>query len=129
MTSAEPVRYAALAIGSFQLLANALLLWRGFTRLPQEIAREAATERIATLLRTAWVYGMSGNLCLSVLLLLLAPALRTGDPLARRTTIAIGAYYVLLGIAAYAFSPRRPAGTFVFSALGIVLLGALWTSR
>jgi hypothetical protein len=72
---------------------------------------------------------MLGNLCLSVVLLLLASALRAGDPLARRITIAIGAYYVLLGAATYAFSPQRPAGMLVFSALGIILLGTLWMSR
>jgi hypothetical protein len=72
---------------------------------------------------------MFGNLCLSVVLLLSASALSDGNLLARRITMAIGAYYVVMGVAAYGFSPSRPAGLLVFTALGIALLGALWMSR
>lgn len=129
MSHAEPVRYVALAIGSFQLFANAVLLLRGFTRLPQELAKEGATARIADLLRTAWVYGMFGNLCLSVVLLLSASGLRAGDPLARHVATAIGVYYVAVGVAAYGLTPGRPAGLLVFSLLGLALLGALWLSK
>jgi len=129
MSHAEPIRYAALAIGSFQLFANAVLLFRGFARLPQELAKEGATGRIADLLHTAWVYGMLGNLCLSVVLLLSSSALRAGDPLARHVATAIGVYYVAVGVTAYGFTPSRPVGLLVFSLLGLALLGALWLSR
>lgn len=126
MNSGELARYAALGIGSFQLLANSVLLLRGFTRLPVEITREGATARIGDLLRTAWVYGMLGNLCTSVILLFIASGLRAGEPLARQVASVIGGYYLVLGIAAYVFAETRHTGLLVFSAFGLLLLGALW---
>jgi len=129
MTPAEAGRYVALAVGGFQLLANGALLLRGFARLPRELATEGATTRIADLLRTAWVYGMLGNLCISIVLLLVAPKLRAGEPLARQLATAIGIYYVLLGAATYWFAQTRHLGVLVFSALGAALLATLWFSR
>ena len=129
MTPTELARYAALGIGSFQVLANSALVFRGFARLPQELAKEGATTRIADLLRTAWVYGMLGNLCVSIVLLLVASGLRTGEPLARQLAGAIGMYYLLLGIATYWFAETRHLGLLVFSVLGLVLLVTLWFSR
>jgi hypothetical protein len=126
MASAEFGRYAALGLAGFQILANGTLLFRGFTRLPDELAREGATGRIADLLRTAWVYGALGNLCLSVLLLLIAPGIGRGESLARQAATAIGVYYVILGATAFAFSPIRHIGFFVFVLIGFILLGALW---
>jgi len=126
MASAEFGRYAAFGLADFQILANGLLLFRGFTRLPNELAREGATGRIADLLRTAWVYGALGNLCLSIVLLLVAPAIGRGESLARQVATAIGVYYVILGPAAFAFSPIRHVGFFVFALIGLVLLAALW---
>ncbi len=63
MIPGEVSRYAALAIGCFQVVVNGALLLRGVARLPQELATEGGTTRIADLLRTAWVYGTLGNLC------------------------------------------------------------------
>src|SRR3954465_10025947 len=114
MASAELGRYAALGLAGFQIFANSVLLFRGFTRLPAELAREGATRRIADLLRTAWVYGALGNLCLSILLLLIAPGIGRGESLARQAATAIGLYYVSLGAAEFAFSPNRHIGFFVF---------------
>ncbi len=129
MTSADLVRSVALGIGSFQLLANGALLFRGFTRLPAELAKEGATPRIADLLRTAWVYGMLGNLCVSIVLVLIASSLRAGEPVARLVASTIGVYYVVLGVAAYAFGPGRHPGMLVFSVLGAALLVTLWLAR
>jgi FtsH-binding integral membrane protein len=126
MTSADFGRYAACGIAGFQILANVALLFRGFTRLPAEIAKEGATARIADLLRTSWVYGMLGNLCLGILLLLIASAIGRGESLARQLAAAIGVYYVVVGVAAYGFSPNRHAGFLVFALFGIILLAALW---
>lgn len=128
MTSGEAGRYVALAIGGFQLLANGALLVRGFTRLPQELAREGTTTRIADLLRSAWTYGMLGNVCVSVVLLLVAAGLGAGEPLARQIAGAIGVYYVLLGIAAYYSAPTRHPGFFLFSVLGVALVATAWFS-
>jgi hypothetical protein len=129
MIPAEVSCYTALAIGGFQLLANGAVLFRGIARLPQVLATEGATTRIADLLRTAWVYGTLGNLCVSVVLLLIAPGLRTAEPLARQLATAIGIYYLLLGAATYCFAQTRHAGLLVFSALGVALLATLWFSR
>jgi hypothetical protein len=128
MPSPEVSGYAALGIGGFQLLANGASLFRGLGRLPSELVREGATTRIADLLQTAWVYGTLGNLCLSVLLLVMASPLRAGEPLARNLATVIGVYYIILGPAAYLFSPVRHVGILVFSALGLVLVAALWLS-
>jgi hypothetical protein len=121
--------YAALAIGVFQVLANVALLLRGFSRLPAELVAEGATARIAHLLRTAWVYGMLGNVCVSLVLIFLYAPLRSGDPLATRIASVIGVYYVVLGVATYAFAPVRTPGMLAFSVLGLVLLGTLWLGR
>lgn len=126
MTTSELARYAALGIGSFQLVANSVLLFRGFARLPAEITGQGATARIGDLLRTAWVYGMLGNLCTSLILLLIASGLRAGEPVARQVASVIGGYYLVLGVAAYLFGESRHAGLLVFSAFGLLLLGALW---
>jgi len=125
MSSAHLGGYAAVGVGGFQLLVNTVLLLRGFTRLPQALAQEGATQRIADLLRTAWIYAMLGNICLSVVLLVVASPLRAGEPVARQVTVAIGAYYVVLGVGAYGFAPGRHPGLLAFSALGLVLLAAL----
>ncbi len=129
MTPPELSRCAALGIGGFQVLANGALLLRGFARLPQELAKEGATTRLADLLRTAWVYGMLANLCLSIMLLMIAAGLRAGEPLARQIACAIGVYYVLVGLGTYWFAQGRHPGFLVFSGLGLVLLTTLWLSR
>lgn len=129
MPPAELSRYTALAVGGFQLLANGASLYRGLARLPQELASEGATERTADLLRTAWVYGTLGNLCVSIVLLVVASGLRTGEPLARHVASTIGIYYLLLGAASYGFAQTRHPALLVFSVLGAALLGTLWLSR
>ena len=80
MTTADVSRYLALGIGSFQVLANGASLLRGLTRLPAELAKEGASARVADLLRTTWVYATLGNLCVSVILLYVASALRRENP-------------------------------------------------
>jgi len=128
MASPDFARYAALAVGGFQVLANGVLLARGLSRLPAELLKESATPRLANLLRTSWVYGMLANLCLSGLLLLIASALGKSDPLARRVALAIAVYYVVVGMATFSFAPGRQHGLLVFSLLGIVLGAAVLAS-
>jgi hypothetical protein len=118
-------RYAALAIGGFQLLANLAALVRGVLRLPAELTAEGATERIADLLRGSWVYGTLANLGVSVVLLCIASALARHDAVARRVATVIGGYYLVLGVVAYSYAPVKHPGFLVFSVLGIVLLVAL----
>ena len=129
MASPELARYAALAVGGFQVLANGALLARGLTRLPAELVKESATPRLANLLRTSWVYGMLANLCLSGLLLLIASALGRSDPLTQRVALAIAAYYLVVGVATFSFAPGRQHGLLVFSLLGLVLGAAVLLSR
>jgi hypothetical protein len=128
MASPDFARYAALAVGGFQVLANGVLLARGLNRLPAELLKESATPRLANLLRTSWVYGMLANLCLSGLLLLIASALGKSDPLARRAVLAIAVYYVVVGVATFSFAPGRQHGLLVFSLLGLILGGAVLLS-
>jgi len=128
MASPDFARYAALAVGGFQVLANGVLLARGLSRLPAELLKEGATPRLANLLRTSWVYGMLANLCLSGLLLLIASALGKSDPLARRAALAIAVYYVVVGVATFSFAPGRQHGLLVFSLLGLILGGAVLLS-
>jgi hypothetical protein len=118
--------HVALAIGAFQVLANGVLLVRGLTRIPAVVAAEGATERISHLLRTGWIYGVLGNLCVSTLLLFLVFPLRGADPLPRQLATVVGVYYAVLGVAAFAFAPVRSPGLLVFSAMGLVLLATLW---
>ena len=129
MASPDLARYAALAVGGFQVLANGALLVRGLSRIPAEIVKESATPRIANLLRTSWVYGVLANLCLSGLLLLLASALAKADPVAQRAALAIAAYYLVVGVATFSFAPGRQFGLLVFSLLGAVLGAAVLLSR
>jgi len=129
MASADLAGYAALAVGGFQVLANGALLARGLSRIPAEIVKESATPRIANLLRTSWTYGVLANLCVSGLLLLIAPALGRADPLAQRVALAIAAYYVVVGVATFSFAPGRQHGLLVFSLLGAVLGGAVLLSK
>lgn len=128
MASPDLARYAALAVGGFQLLANGALLVRGLTRIPAEIAKESATPRIANLLRTSWVYGVLANLCVSGLLLLLGSPLGKSDPVAQRAALAIAAYYLVVGVATFSFAPGRQSGLLVFSLLGAVLGAAVLLS-
>jgi hypothetical protein len=128
MASPDLARYAALAVGGFQVLANGVLLARGLSRLPAELLKESATPRLANLLRTSWVYGVLANLCVSGLLLLIAAALGESDPLARRVALAIAVYYVVVGVATFSFAPGRQHGLLVFSLLGLVLGAAVLLS-
>jgi hypothetical protein len=129
MTYPELSRYAAFGIGGLQLLANGASCLRGISRLPDELAKEGATVHMADLLRTAWVYGTLGNLCISVVLLCIAGSLRTGEPLARQVATAIGAYYILVGVATYLFAASRHPALLLFAALGSSLLATLWLAR
>lgn len=128
MASPEAARYAALAVGGFQVLANGALLVRGLSRIPAELLKESATPRLANLLRTSWVYGVLANLCVSGLLLLIASALGKSDPLARRVALAIAVYYLVVGLATFSFAPGRQHGLLVFSLLGLVLGAAVLLS-
>jgi len=128
MASPALARYAALAVGGFQVLANGALLARGLSRIPAEILKESATPRIANLLRTSWIYGVLANLCVSGLLLLIAAALGKSDPLAGRVALAIAVYYVVVGVATFSFAPGRQHGLLVFSLLGLVLGAAVLLS-
>ena len=128
MASPDFARYAALAVGGFQVLANGVLLARGLSRLPAELLKESATPRLANLLRTSWVYGVLANLCVSGLLILIAAALGKSDPLARRAALAIAVYYVVVGVATFSFAPGRQHGLLVFSLLGLILGGAVLLS-
>jgi hypothetical protein len=125
VTPSDLARGVALGVAGFQILANGMLLVRGFSRLPAELAKEGATARIADLLRTMWVYGVLANLCLSVVLVIAASKMARGEVLARPVAIAIGVYYVVLGLTAYRFSPARHRGMLVFTVLGGVLLAAI----
>ena len=129
MASPDSARYAAIAVGAFQVLANGALLGRGVSRLPAELLKESATPRLANLLRTSWIYGMLANLCVSGLLLLIAPALGRADPVARRVALAIAVYYLAVGVATFSFAPGRQHGLLVFSLLGAVLAAAVLLSR
>ena len=128
MASPEAARYAALAVGGFQVLANGALLIRGLSRIPAELLKESATPRLANLLRTSWVYGLLANLCVSGLLLLIASALGKSDPLAQRVALAIAVYYLVVGVATFSFAPGRQHGLLVFSLLGLVLGAAVLLS-
>jgi hypothetical protein len=116
-------------VGAFQVLANGALLVRGLKRLPAELAREGASARIANLLRTSWIYGVLANLCVSGLLLLVAPALGRAEPLAHCVALAVAAYYLVVGVATFSFAPGRQYGLLVFSLLGAVLGGAILLSN
>jgi hypothetical protein len=129
MASPDLARYAALAVGGFQVLANGALLPRGISRIPAEILKESATPRIANLLRTSWVYGVLANLCVSGLLLLIAAALGKSDPIAQRVALGIAVYYVVVGVATFSFAPGRQLGLLVFSLLGLVLGAAILLSK
>ena len=129
MPSAELARGTAIAVGVFQVLANGALLVRGLKRIPAELAREGASTRLANLLRTSWIYGVLANLCVSGVLLLVAPALGRGDALAQLLGLAIAAYYLVLGIATFSFAPGRQWGLLVFSLLGIVLGATVLLSK
>jgi hypothetical protein len=129
VTAAATLRYVALAVGGFQLLANAVLLARGLGRVPAELAREGASTRISLLLRAAWPYGMLGNLCVSIVLLLVAGGLQRGEPLARQVATAIAVYYVIVGLVLYGFAPGRPSGLLAFCGFGAALIATLWLSR
>jgi hypothetical protein len=129
MASPDLARYAALAVGGFQVLANGALLGRGLGRVPAAILKESATPRIANLLRTSWIYGVLANLCVSGLLLLIASALGRAEPLAQRVALAIAAYYVVVGVATFSFAPGRQPGLLVFSLLGALLGAAVLLSK
>ena len=129
MVSPDFARYAAFAVGGFQVLANGALLARGRSRIPAELARESASPRLANLLRTSWIYGVLANLCLSGLLLLIASALGHADPVAQRVALAIASYYLVVGVATFSFAPGRQRGLLVFSLLGAVLGAAVVLSR
>jgi hypothetical protein len=129
MPSADLARDAAIGVGVFQVLANGALLVRGLKRIPAELVKEGASPRLANLLGTSWIYGVLANLCISSVLLLTAPALGRGDPLAQLLALVIATYYLVLGIAAFSFAPGRQRGLLVFSLLGAVLGAAILFSK
>ena len=129
MASPDFARYAALAVGGFQVLANGALLARGLSRIPAELVQESASPRLANLLRTSWIYGVLANLCLSAVLLLIASPLGKADPVAQRVALAIAVYYLVVGVATFSFAPGRQRGLLVFSLLGAVLGATVLLSK
>jgi hypothetical protein len=129
MASPDFARYAALAVGGFQVLANGALLARGLSRIPAELVQGSANPRLANLLRTSWIYGVLANLCVSGVLLLIASPLGKADPVAQRVAFAIAVYYLVVGVATFSFAPGRQHGLLVFSLLGAVLAAAVTLSK
>ena len=129
MASPDIARYAALAVGGFQVLANGALLARGLRRIPAELVQESASPRLANLLRTSWIYGVLANLCVSGVLLLIASPLGKADPVAQRVAFAIAVYYLVVGVSTFSFAPGRQRGLLVFSLLGAVLGVAVLLSK
>jgi hypothetical protein len=129
MNRFDALRYAALAVGSFQLLANVMILARGPWKIRAEHASGAVSERFADLLSLSWVYGGVANIFISILLILLAGPLKEGSLLAARVTACLGAYYVVVGLASYFLGLRRHRGLLVFVLLGLVLLVPLFLVR
>lgn len=129
MSGPEACRLSALGVGGLQLAMNLLTLARGPQRIREELARGAVSERFADLLSVAWVYGGVANLCIPVLLLLLAGPLRAQNPLAWRAAVTIGGYYVLVGLGTYAVGIRRHTGLLVFCVFGLALLVPAWLAR
>lgn len=129
MASPDFARYAALAVGGFQVLANGALLARGLSRIPAELVQESASPRLANLLRTSWIYGVLANLCVSAVLLLIASPLGKADPVAQRVALAIAVYYLVVGVATFSFAPGRQRGLLVFSLLGAVLGATVLLSK
>jgi len=129
VASPDFARYAALAVGGFQVLANGALLARGLSRIPAELVQESASPRLANLLRTSWIYGVLANLCVSAVLLLIASPLGKADPVAQRVALAIAVYYLVVGVATFSFAPGRQRGLLVFSLLGAVLGATVLLSK
>jgi len=126
-TRARPRRRGQEALVSGPELL--LSLARGPSRVREELAKGAVSERFADLLSVAWVYGGIANLCIPALLLLLAGPLATKSPLAWRAALVIGGYYVLVGLGTWAFGIRRHTGLLVFVVFGLALLIPPWAAR
>lgn len=129
MTGPELARMAALGVGGFQVLANAAMLVRGPLRIRAELRAGAVTERFADLLSVAWVYGTVANICVAVVLLMIAAPLRDRDFLSWCIALLAGLYYVAVGSATFALGIRRHAGLLVFVLIGAALLIPLWSAR
>jgi hypothetical protein len=127
--TASLARWLMAGTGGLQLLLNLLTLARGLPRIRGETAAGALDERFGDLLGVAWSYSGLANLCVSALLVLVSGPASQGEPVARRVAWVIGFYYVVLGPALYLTGLRRHAGLFVFSLLGLLVLGALRFGR
>jgi hypothetical protein len=83
---------------------------------------EIASRLLPQLLANVAFAGLAMSL-LGGLLALIASDLGQGKRTARRIGLAIGVFFVLLGVAAYSYLPK--AGVLIFSALGAAVCAPL----
>ena len=112
------------------LVAGALLAGVGILHdlvnlpsLSRSVARGQIAERLGPeLIANVAFGGMALSLC-GFLLILVAPGLEEGDRTARRVGLAIGAFFIVDGVAAYLWIPN-PA-VLMFSGFGALICAPL----
>src|SRR5262245_16593684 len=105
------------------------MLGRGIVKIPETLAAEKTSDRVADLFRVGWIYGVLPNLCVGAALLLVAAPAGAGDAVARTLIALVGAYFVVLGPALYWFATKRHPWLLLYVAFGAALLGTLLLSR
>jgi len=118
------VRWTMLAVGWAMIALNALHLVAGVPRLRARIAAGEVAQSLAAPFLTAWIWLGIVDLILGVILLLIARDAATGNVVARRVALSIGIGLLIVGLAAFAASPKHP-GLLVVSLFGLILVGVL----
>lgn len=95
--------------------------------LSRSVARGQIAERLGPQLMANVAFGgMALSMC-GLLLILIAPDLEHGDQTARRVGLAIGAFFILDGVAAYLWLPV--ASVLVVSVVGAAICAPLMVWR
>lgn len=119
MSTPRWTRAAVLSGGSLIVLLGILHDVAGLPALRRAVARGELAERLAGPQIVNWLFSGAAMCLLGILVILAAWDLDRAGRLARRVIVISGAFFVALGLFAYAVEPRAPV--LVFSLLGLIL--------
>lgn len=121
MSPSVVLRSVTTGTGVVLLVLNLLHLGYGIPRLRSRIAAGEVSAGLATPFVVAWLYVGLAGLAFGCLLVVIAPDVAAGNPVARRVAITVSLTLIVFGVAAFAAARSHP-GLLLISLFGVAVL-------